>query len=157
MAERSSPARWSIAECLVHLTLVSDAYVPVWQHACHEARAAGLAGHEPFKLDLWGRFWVWFLDPPPKVRFPAPKRFMPMAVPAGDQVLSAFLTSQEQVLYTIDLAQGLAIDRVKIRSVFDRRIRYSVWSSFCANASHQRRHLWQAEYVAQQIEKSACL
>jgi hypothetical protein len=68
-----------------------------------------------------------------------------------------FLTSQEQVLYTIDLAQGLAIDRVKIRSVFDRRIRYSVWSSFCANASHQRRHLWQAECVAQQIEKSACL
>ena len=24
----------------------------------------------------------------------------------------------------------------------------SLWSSFCANAAHQRRHLWQAERVA---------
>jgi hypothetical protein len=152
VAERPSPARWSIAECLVHLTLVSEAYLPVWRQACNRARAEGLAGHEPFKLDLWGRLWVWLLDPPPKVRLPAPKRFMPMEIPAEDHVLPAFLISQEQVLSTIDLAQGLAIDRVKITSVFDRRIRYSMWSSFCANVSHQRRHLWQAEHIAQHID-----
>jgi hypothetical protein len=50
VADRPSPARWSIAECLVHLTLVSEAYLPVWQKACNRARAEGLAGHERFKL-----------------------------------------------------------------------------------------------------------
>lgn len=155
VSERPSPTRWSIAECLVHLTQASEAYLPVWQEACQRARAEGLTGHEPFKLDLWGRFWVWFLEPPPKVRFRAPKRFVPREMPSGDHVLPAFLASQEQVLFTVGLAQGLAIDRVKIASAFDRRVRYSVWSSFRANASHQRRHLWQAEHVAEQIGKSA--
>jgi hypothetical protein len=116
VADRPSSAGWSIAECLVHLTLASEAYLPVWQQACNRARAEGLAGHEPFKLDMWGRFWVWFLVPPSKIRFPVPKRFMPVELPAADQ-LPAFLSSQEQVLSTIDLAQGLAIDRVKITSV----------------------------------------
>ena len=155
VAKGPSPTRWSIGECLVHLTLASEAYLPVWREACNRARAEGVTGHEPFKLDLWGRFWVWFLKPPPKIRFPAPKRFVPTEIPPGHDVLRAFLASQEQVLSTIDWAQGLAIDRVKITSAIDRRVRYSVWSSFCANASHQHRHLWQAEHVAEQIGKFA--
>jgi hypothetical protein len=154
VSERPSPTDWSVAECLAHLTLATEAYLPVWREACQRARAEGLTGHEPFKLDLWGRFWVWLLDPPIKVRFPAPKRFVPTEMPARDHVLPALLASQAQLLFTVDLAQGLAIDRVKIKSAFDRRVRYSVWSSFCANAAHQRRHLWQAERVAEQIGKS---
>jgi DinB superfamily len=151
LAERPAPKRWSIAECLMHLTLATEAYLPVWQEACGRARANGLTGHEPFQMDWWGKFWVWFLEPPPKVRFPAPQRFVPTEIPTADRVLPAFLASQEHVLSTIKLADGVAIDRVKIASAFDRRVRYSVWSSFCANASHQRRHLWQAERVADQI------
>jgi hypothetical protein len=150
VGERPSPAHWSIAECLAHLTLASDAYQPIWREACQRARAAGLTGNGPFTLDFWGRFWVWFLEPPPKVRFPAPKPFVPVETAAGD-ALAAFLASQDRVLSMIDSAQGLPVARMKIGSAFDQRFRYSVWSSFCTNASHQRRHLWQAERVAEHL------
>ena len=33
------------------------------------------------------RFWVWFIVPPPKIRFPVPKRFMPVELPAADDAL----------------------------------------------------------------------
>jgi hypothetical protein len=121
LAKRPRPNAWSVAECLAHLKISTGAYLPLWQDAFREARAAGQRASGPLRLDLWGRFFVWFLEPPPKLRFPAPQPFQPVATP---------------------------IDRIKIVSPFDRRVRYSVWTSFCASAAHQRRHLWQAEQVA---------
>ena len=82
--ERPAPTHWSIAECLIHLTVVTEAYLPIWRDALRRARAEGLGGKPPFRLDLWGKFWVWFLEPPPKLRFPAPNRFVPLEVLTGD-------------------------------------------------------------------------
>jgi hypothetical protein len=74
---------------------------------------------------------------------------VPSQVLTGDGLLDSFLQGQHQVLALIALAEGLAVDRIKISSAFDHRVRYSVWSSFRANLSHQRRHLWQAEQVSE--------
>lgn len=153
IAVRPRPAAWSVAECLVHLKLSTEAYLPIWRKAFREARAAGLAAQAPFRLDLWGRFFVWFLEPPPKLRFPAPASFQPIATGPPAQVLSSFLASQELVLKMLEESDGLPLDRMKIESPFDRRVRYSVWASFCANAAHDRRHLWQAERTAEAIGK----
>ena len=151
VTERPAPNRWSVAECLAHLNINSEAYLPVWREALREARDHGLTGTGPFKLDLWGRVWVWVLEPPPKFRFPAPRAFQPVVVPSGEEVLPAFLNCQEQVLRCIARSEGIAIDRIKIRSPFDRRVRYSVWSSFRANLAHHRRHLWQAGRVVEDL------
>ena len=151
VTERPAANRWSVAECLVHLNITSEAYLPVWREAFREGRDRGWTGTGPFKLDLWGRVFVWVLEPPPKFRFPAPRAFQPVAAPSGEEILAAFLNCQEQVLGSIAKSDGLAIDRIKIRSPFDRRFRYSVWSSFCAHLAHQRRHLWQAGRVADDL------
>ena len=42
-------------------------------------------------------------------------------------------------------ADGLPIDRVKIASPFNTRLRYNVFSAFSILPRHQHRHLWQAE------------
>jgi len=154
---RPSPNEWSMAECLGHLTITADAYVLVWQEAIDSARAAGLVGREPFKLDLWGRAFCWFLEPPPKLRFSAPRAFHPVAAPDRERALPAFLESQSRLIEAIGRSEGLPLDRIRIRSVFDRRVRYSLWSSFCANAAHHRRHVWQAERVATQVRSRALL
>jgi len=151
VTERPRPNSWSVAECLLHLNITSEAYLPVWREAFREGRDRGWTGTGPFKLDLWGRVFVWVLEPPPKFRFPAPRAFQPVAVPSGEEVLPAFLNCQEQVLGSITTSDGLAIDRIKIRSPFDRRLRYSIWSSFCAHLAHHRRHLWQAGRVADDL------
>src|SRR5437588_7387216 len=78
LTRRPAPDHWSAAECLLHLRITAEAYLPIWRDAIRRARNSGWqASTDPFRVDLWGRFFVWFIEPPPKVRFPAPKAFVP--------------------------------------------------------------------------------
>ena len=151
IGERPAPGKWSVAECLTHLRLTSEAYFPLWQQAFEYARSKGLTSDRPFKLDFWGQALSWFLEPPPKIRFKAPQKFQPVECGPADQVLPAFLLSQDRLLTAIAESNGLPLDRLKITSPFSRRLHYSVWSSFCVTAVHHRRHLWQAERVADHL------
>jgi hypothetical protein len=148
ITQRPEPGRWSIAECLIHLRITSEAYFPTWQEALANARAQRRFSDGPFKMDFMGRVLTWWLEPPSRLRMKAPANFQPPPElgPAAE-ILPAFLKSQDRLLEAVAEADGLALDRLKIASPFDRRMRYSVWSSFCGNAAHQRRHLWQAEHV----------
>ena len=144
LAQRPSSGGWSAAECLAHLNLSADPYFPLWKRILTEAPPAASPN---YKLDLWGRVLAWMLEPPPKFRFPAPGGFHPVTANAGS-VVQEFLQRQQAILATLDAAQGLAIDKVKLASPFNQRVRYSMWSSLCVTAAHERRHLWQAERAA---------
>ncbi len=148
VTERPAPDKWSVAECMVHLCLSAEAYFPVWSEALSKARAEGLTSESPFKKDFWGKALSWLLEPPPKFRSSAPAAFKPVETGPADLVLPKFLACQDRWLAVIAESHGLALDRLKIVSPFDGRVRYSVWSSFCVAAAHHRRHLCQAERAA---------
>jgi hypothetical protein len=145
---RPRPTAWSAAECLIHLQVNTTAYLPLWREACGTAASLGDSeGAAPFRLDWWGRFFIWFLDPPPRVRFSAPSRFEPSDQASLASALALFLSSQDDVLKLISAVKDLPLDRIVVRDAFTRHIRCSVWSSLSAHAAHHRRHLWQAEQV----------
>jgi DinB superfamily len=143
LTERPVTGGWSVAECLEHLNMTTRAFLPRW----HQALAGAPKEQGPYKTDFWGKLLVWTLEPPPKFRMPTTPAFQRIETPPNDQVLPAFLKCQDDLLAVVAAGRGLALDRVKIRSPFQERMQYSVWSSFCVNASHERRHLWQAERV----------
>lgn len=144
LRRRPGPESWSAAECFAHLNVSIDLYFPVW---AAELEGASHQNPEPqsYKTDFWGRLLIWTLEPPPRFRMPAPRIAIPVVANDSEDLVQGFLDRQEQVLETLRQARGLAVDRIKITSPFDRRVRYSVWSSFCVTASHERRHLLQAE------------
>jgi hypothetical protein len=142
---RPSPQRWSPAECVEHLRITNEAYFPLLGDALSAARAKGTGMNRPYKLDPIGALLVWFLEPPVRFRVPAPPGFIPPIALDPANVLSNFLASQDAAREFVISADGLAIDKVKIRSPFSRHVRYNVWSAFCSAAAHQRRHLAQAE------------
>ncbi|MEQ1885427.1 MAG: DinB family protein [Bryobacteraceae bacterium] len=149
--KRPSPGRWSAAECIEHLTISSEAFFPILEEALAEARRKGLVAEAPFRLDFIGKLLIWTLEPPSKFRVPAPAGFHPGENVDVSLVVSRFLASQARVHEFVRAAAGLPVDKIKVRSPFDRRVRYSIWSAFCSAASHQRRHLWQAEQAIRQI------
>jgi hypothetical protein len=155
IAARPRPEAWSVAECLIHVQITAYAYLPIWREACRNALTPGRRdASAPFRLDLWGRFFIWFIDAPPKLRFSAPGRFQPTVDRASQEsALSLFLSSQDEVLKLISTAKDLPLDQIVIRSAFTAFVRYSLWSSLCANAAHHRRHLWQAERVAAALSR----
>src|SRR5947207_1996287 len=124
LTERPAKGGWNIAECLEHLNLTTRAYLPLWRAALADAPA----GSGPYKLDLWGKVLVWMLEPPPKFKMPTTQPFMPLQTPAPDQVLPAFLATQEELLTALAAADGRALDKVKLSSPFNQRMRYNVWS-----------------------------
>lgn len=141
---------WSVAQCLSHLALSTQAYLPVWRDALTAPGAPrtprGTEPHRPLRLDTWGRLLYWFLQPPPKIRFNTRNGFhAPASSPAA---LEEFLSSQREFSRIVAQSEHIATDRIRIRSAYDPRVRYSIWSSFVTTVAHQRRHLWQAERAA---------
>jgi hypothetical protein len=148
IAVRPRPDSWSIAECLAHLTVSTEICFPAWSKSLADARASGLTGQGPYRVDLIGGAFAWFLEPPARLRAKAPAHLQPVGTESPGEVLPRFLASQDRLLRVLADAEGLALDRMKIGSPVDSRVRYSVWSSFRLTAAHQRRHLWQAERAA---------
>ena len=83
----------------------------------------------------------------------SPGRFktktIPAFVPSGDrpaeELVREFERLQAEQIAVARAADGLPIDRVKMTSPFDARVRYNIFSGLSILARHQHRHLWQAE------------
>jgi hypothetical protein len=136
---------WSAAECLGHLTLSTEMFMPRWDQALEDARTRKLFGRGPFEKDLVGVAFVWALEPTTRVRAKAPAFLHPSR---GSNTLPDFLASQEKLIAHVEAWNGLAVDRIKVASPVASIVRYSVWSSFEVTDTHQRRHLLQAERAA---------
>lgn len=146
-----APGAWSAAECLQHLNLSADAYFPVWQQVIATAGPRKAELRAPYRIDFWGRFLCWILEPPARIRSKTPVPFQPIDCTRVDQILDRFLERQERIVGALRRCRGRAIDEVKMASPVDSRIRYSIWSSFVVNAAHERRHLWQAEQAIAKV------
>src|SRR5512141_2248698 len=68
---RPHPGKWSIAENLVHLNLTTQIFLPTVDRAIETSLRDGSAPG-PFELGVLGRLFVWYVEPPPKIKAPAP-------------------------------------------------------------------------------------
>lgn len=154
LKQRPQPDQWSIAECLVHLNLSSEAEIEEIDRVIENLPRKNFTAGKPFKMDLLGRILKWTLEPPPMFfsKMKTTKPFQPLEVEPVGEVLSRFLAWQEQLKTRVDACAALPLDRIKIASPFDRRVRYNLFSFFHILLAHERRHLWQAERVKDAIK-----
>lgn len=152
---RAAPAarRWSVAECLDHLRITADAYLPTLREAIAEGRLRGITGDGPYRADLLGRLLVWLMEPPVFLRSRTPAGFVPRELPSRNEVLGAFLESQQELIGCVEDAAGLDLARLRVRSPFDSRFHYSLYSAFRLLGAHERRHLWQAKQAAERVTR----
>lgn len=145
---RPAPGSWSIAECLAHLNLTGQVYLPRLERSMRAARTQGLTGEGPFRHGWFGNFFVRRLEPPVKrFKVKAPKIVAPLPEHLLAVVLPAFISLQDQFVKKLHEARGLDLARVKINSPFSSLIKFSLGQVFALLAAHERRHLWQARQV----------
>lgn len=142
---RPNPRSWSAAECLSHLSISTEMFLPVLRKAIEDGRAKGLKGGSTPKMDLMGRVLRWFLEPPIHSRVKTTAPFVPRSVRAKSEALAEFTTFQQQLKALIRETRELDPSKMKVVSPFDKRVKYNVFSAFRIITAHQRRHLWQAE------------
>jgi len=142
---RPDPGSWSAAECISHLSISTEAFLPVLGAALEDARKRKWTRKKEPKMDLIGRILRWFLEPPIRQRVKTTAPFVPRSVRAKAEAFGEFASLQAKLTELLQAGREVDLARLKIISPFDRRVRYNLYSAFCIVVAHQRRHLWQAE------------
>ena len=152
---RPHHASWSAAECLAHLSISTEMFLPVIEKSIDEGRKRGLTATKKPSMDILGRVLRWFLEPPIRKKVATSAPLVPKAVRAKAEAFGEFSALQSKLIEQVHQAGGLDLGKLKIVSPFDRRIRYNLYSAFLIIVAHQRRHLWQAEKAVADLKASA--
>ncbi len=143
---RPAEGRWSIVECLEHLNSGWMA-LPRLDAKIGEARERGILGEGPYGEPWLGRLCIRWVEPPVRVRVPAPKKFRPRVAPPSAEVVPRLLQLQDELIARLRVSDGLDLGAIRMRSPISRRFRMSLAQWFAFLAAHERRHLWQAGRV----------
>jgi hypothetical protein len=144
-SRRPDPARWSVAECIAHLNLTSRAYLPLLDDGLARARTSGGPAPGRFHRDLAGWLLWKTMGPPARIRTRTTAAFVPSGEEAPTELVAQFERLQRELLARVNNADGLPIDRVKIPSPFNARLKYNLFAALTILPRHEHRHLWQAE------------
>ena len=154
---RPHHSSWSAAECLAHLSISTEMFLPVIEQSIEEGRKRGLSSTKKPSMDVLGRVLRWFLEPPIRKRVATSAPLVPKAVRAKAEAFGEFSSLQSKLVDLVHQASGLDLGKLKIVSPFDKRVRYNLYSAFKIIVAHQRRHLWQAEKAVADLKASASL
>ena len=141
---------WSVQECLVHLNVTGGLYLEMLEPVVGTAKAKGKKGNGPLRYGLLTGLFIRAQEPPVRWRMASPKAFRPVAVPDAS-VLPTFLSLQEKMRDFLLRAEGLPLNRLKITSPESKWLRMSVSEAFGLLLAHERRHLWQAWQVKNEL------
>lgn len=139
---------WSVGECLEHLIITGEGYLPRFEEAIERARALG----EPrsgFKPRWFARFFHRFVDPDGTAKVKAPGAFQPKTATYDTRIVAWFSLQQEELEQIIQSAHGVDLNRVKFASPVTRLIRFSLGEGLWIVSSHLERHLRQAIRVTE--------
>jgi hypothetical protein len=143
--------RWSIALCLDHLTVSNTVYGRAIREAIDTARTAGSKRRGPSAPGFFGRKFIESLEPPVKRRTSAPAKIKPLAHTTRAEVLDAYHKAHDEVRGLIAEAAEIDINRATFRNPFIGLVKVKVSTGLHVIAAHDRRHLWQAEQVEQEL------
>lgn len=146
---RPGEGRWSIAECIVHLTVSTNQSLPAFDRSIAEGRAKERTAPGPFRYGWLSRWMVADMEPPPKRRYKTFRIFEvpPHATHALATALPQFVTAVDQLAERVRRADGLDLKRNKTVSPASKLVRLPLGAYFQFVVAHFRRHLWQGRQV----------
>ena len=145
---RPAPGRWSVGECVAHLNLASNAYIPLLRDGIARARALNAGAPRRYRRGFIGWLLWKGMGPPVRTRLKTTGPFIPEAAADPTVLVGEFVRLQGEQIACLEQADGLPIDRVRVASAFNPRVSYNLYSAFAIIARHQHRHLWQAEQAS---------
>ena len=133
-----------------HLNLSSEALLPLVRDAPQQARDR----YEPTPLRYRRNALGWLawkiIAPQGGLKITTTSHFVPAAAQPIDDLVRDFIRLQAGIVSCVRSADGLPLERVKVRSPFHGRMTYNVYAALTLVPRHQHRHLHQAEQAATQ-------
>src|SRR5438270_10796663 len=137
-----APVSWSVGQCLEHLCITNEAYLPPMSAAINQRPDAPIEQITPGWFGRW--FIRSFIEPSPVTkRAPAPAKIRPTAH-VGASVLERFLAGNESCRELVVRARAKNVNRIRIWNPFVPGTRFTVGTGLQIIVGHERRHLLQA-------------
>lgn len=152
---KSSPDKWSIAECMQHIIIANSIYIEDINKRLQKAEVKTI--EYPIRFSITGRFFLFAVDPKYKWKVPAPKIFKPIQenkVVNGRNTIRDFLKLQEETMSTAQKATAYDHTFVRTYSPLSKLIRFNVGEQMYIMMRHTQRHISQALQVRDQMHKS---
>ena len=144
---KPSPDKWSIAQCLEHLTAASGGFNPYFVEALARGRQRFAAASPPtYQPSFMGRWLIKHVEPESPRKLRAPKIFKP-STSNVQNALDNFLEQQKAFLEFVAETNGIDYNRTRLRSPVTPLVRYSLADAFVVTVVHGQRHLAQARRV----------
>ena len=144
---RPDASRWSVGQCIHHITLTARLYPAEIERMIEEARSR--ASLKPYREGAIARMVVNGMEPPPKMRVRTMKKVIPAADLEPQQTLAEFDAIHARLEELMIAADGVSLQHARMRSPFLPLLRFTLAQVFAVNVAHARRHLWQAREVRQ--------
>ena len=156
-----APGSWSVGQCLEHLYIANEVYLPPMTQALFPSTGSGQGGPSPSRVEQitpgwFGRYFIrTYIDPTTqKARAKAPGKIRPAQRVDAD-ILARFLRSNDAARDLVRRASAFDVNRIRFKNPFVGGIRFTVGTGIEIIWRHQRRHLLQAERARAGIDLSS--
>jgi len=148
---RPAEGKWSVAECIDHLALVTGLMLEKVKPVLAKARAEARSGEEPYRLGILGGWFAKMMEKPGKRRMPSPRNFTPGSNLRQAEVLARYEAVMQDFAETLDGSSGLPLHRLKAVSAAEGAgwLKFNIAAWYAATLAHNRRHVAQAKRVTE--------
>lgn len=144
---KPAPDKWSIAQCLDHLTVAAKKFDSYFTVALARGRKKWRVNTAPAYRPSWMGGWLIKLVTPETGRnLTAPKVFRP-SESSIQGTLESFLEQQGRFIEFVRKTDGVDYNKTRLRSPVTPLIRYSLADAYVVTVVHGQRHLAQARRV----------
>lgn len=141
-----TPRSWGVGQCLAHLARISAVYRPPIQEALRRVGSGGARAGGALRGTWPGRAFT-RLNGPGGMKVRTPSLLRPPREAAGEDPRKAFLAEQGRLRALALEARGVDLDRARLVSPLSSLVRLTVGDALRVLATHELRHLGQAERV----------
>ncbi len=143
-----APKRWSVAQCLDHVRIVTEAVLPGLQTVIADAQARGATATGPFRYGWLGRWFLSAQGPGRGRGTRTPSVYRPSASDLDlAAVVARFESVQASFGQVVQSADGLDLASLRVPSPALALLRFPVGIWLRALPQHTLRHLAQAQRV----------
>ena len=149
LMKQPSPTSWSASQCLEHLNIYGEYYLPAIEKAILKAQAEGSVPSEMFKSGWLGDYFYRLMLPNtegvPRSKMKATKNAIPAPEHDAKAVVAKFIDQQEKILLLLEQARIVNMSKIRIPISISRWIRLKLGDTFLFLIAHNQRHIAQLE------------
>ncbi|SRR5690606_9701971 len=142
---RNSNDSWSVLECLEHLNLYGNFYLPEIEKRIKQSTSKF---EEVFKSGYFGNYFAQSMLPKEKLnKMKTFKKMNPIHSRLDKRVIEMFINQQLKTIELLEKSQAISLNKVKTGISITSLIKFKLGDTFRFMIYHNKRHIVQAKNV----------